>query len=813
MSQVSTCSTGGAADVTLVAGLGATAVRRQKTGGGIAAALMAKMGYKEGRGLGKEEQGIIDPLRASEQKGRRGLGFTLADVVVSDDLKWSEEQEKKYVSVEEEVVWMPEPVDPPPTDQLMLRDWITRGPRPVRMEEQTEFCDPEVVENVCLCKSVFDRLSNQELRSSRSGSNPFETIGKVFFQNRAALKMANMDARFDMMFTDPKNEKGQSLLESKDLLYFADICAGPGGFSEYVLWRKKWEARGFGFTLTGPNNFKLDEFLAASTETFEPHYGSDAVDGNGDIYDPQNLIAFRNFVLENSGNGVHFVMADGGFSVEGQENNQEILSKRLYLCQFLCALGILKTGGHFVCKLFDCFTSFSVGLIYLMYQCFDHVCIFKPNTSRPANSERYLICKSKKSGTSTVENHLFLLNCMLDAVDKKQTEASDDIIEIIPLDVLKKDSAFFDYMTKSNADMGRRQILFLTKVKAFAEDPSLTEPLQNEIRRKCLKEWGVPEQIRTVPPKVSAVTKFRELMQIPAKLNEEIFQTKPTNLTRNCLKSLQHHNSFRGIILSEDPVNPSGTSRMRGFILSLAKYDAHFWDLSPGMVFTQLANMKLNLPPGTLLYVEQVYEMMREGRGQKKVLMVHVIDALFLGDMDVRHKELSARLLLADKLIRAVRKPTVPGLTTMRVKQLFDLTDLEAVFTDDLEMREFKSGNCKFRLAYNSEDKTKEKNDVKYVEVSGLLIVPLVTHRYLICWSKSRRQQYYFEKATGKSEFSPPPGVFASVMDCFKHSFFWKWESNGRNTKDGIVSTDIADPDILDRDSFRRFFLSIKTGP
>ena len=36
-----------------------------------------------------------------------------------------------------------------------------------------------------------------------------------------------------------------------DILYFADICAGPGGFSEYVFWRKKWHAKGFGFTLKG----------------------------------------------------------------------------------------------------------------------------------------------------------------------------------------------------------------------------------------------------------------------------------------------------------------------------------------------------------------------------------------------------------------------------------------------------------------------------------------------------------------------------------------------------------------------------------
>lgn len=58
-----------------------------------------------------------------------------------------------------------------------------------------------------------------------------------------------------------------------ELLYFADVCAGPGGFSEYVLWRKKWESKGFGFTLKGPNDFKLEDFFAGPPETFEPHYG------------------------------------------------------------------------------------------------------------------------------------------------------------------------------------------------------------------------------------------------------------------------------------------------------------------------------------------------------------------------------------------------------------------------------------------------------------------------------------------------------------------------------------------------------------
>lgn len=33
-----------------------------------------------------------------------------------------------------------------------------------------------------------------------------------------------------------------------------------------------------------------------------------------------------------------------GFSVEGQENIQEVLTKQLVLCQYVCALSILRIG-------------------------------------------------------------------------------------------------------------------------------------------------------------------------------------------------------------------------------------------------------------------------------------------------------------------------------------------------------------------------------------------------------------------------------------------------------------------------------------
>ena len=109
--------------------------------------------------------------------------------------------------------------------------------------------------------------------------------------------------------------------------------------------------------------------------------------------DLKQQILFTHVVYERSYVTVYFHWNDDvffvqGFSVAGQENLQEVLTKRLVLCQFLCALSILRKGGYFLCKTFDLFTPFSIGLVYLLYRAFDHVCIHKPVTSRPANSER-----------------------------------------------------------------------------------------------------------------------------------------------------------------------------------------------------------------------------------------------------------------------------------------------------------------------------------------------------------------------------------------------------------------------------------------
>lgn len=51
---------------------------------------------------------------------------------------------------------------------------------------------------------------------------------------------------------------------------------------------------------------------ATAVETITIYAGVNGYDGDGDITKPQNLIAFKEYVMsQTEGRGVHFVMADG----------------------------------------------------------------------------------------------------------------------------------------------------------------------------------------------------------------------------------------------------------------------------------------------------------------------------------------------------------------------------------------------------------------------------------------------------------------------------------------------------------------------
>lgn len=736
---------------------------------GVAKNLMEKMGYKAGEGLGKHGQGRTQIIEASKQRGRRGLGLKIKGLEPTNN-EWQSGEE--HITVDEEVLWLPEcTLDPPNIKDL--RKWLREGEKKLSIDDETEFCDANILKNVIGLKSVFDELEPEEMRKARTRSNPFETIRGVIFQNRAAMKMANMDAIFDFMFTAPKDEEGKPLVREDELLYFADICAGPGGFSEYILWRKKWHCKGFGFTLRGMNDFKLGEFFSGPPETFEPHYGVNGREGDGDIFKPDNLREFRRFVLENTDKkGIHFVMADGGFSVEGQENIQEILSKQLYLCQFLCALSILQINGHFVCKVFDIFTPFSVGLIYLLYRAFKKVCIHKPNTSRPANSERYVICKWKREGTKDIEDYMFEVNCQLASLGK-----NEDIVEVVPLSILREDEDFYNYVVESNNRLGEWQVVGLAKIKAFAQNTDLYESRQSDLRKECLAKWKIPDKMRSAPARPDPNAKFRELLSGDS---VDYMSHRAEELNLDNLNAIQGVHDYHCIISSIGANQKSD----RGFFLGLGRSHIYKWDGLSSTPSWNKVDFMLELPADTLIYGEVVQELKGESRAQRKITAIHVIDVLYIGGENFRHYSFKDRIKQAERLVKAVYKPSRNDHVPIRAKEIYKLTQIDDIF-ERLQMTLVKGSSNNRRLCYRM------PNNHHFLP-NGVFLIKTVQDPWTVAMSKKNNCSYRFNKKTNKSSYDWPEGSIANFKSCFTNRFFWSWEEgvkllDGQDARDGKV--------------------------
>ena len=136
-----------------------------------------------------------------------------------------------------------------------------------------------------------------------------------------------------------------------------------------------------------------------------------------------------------------------------------------------------------MCKVFDLFSDFNVGLCYILFQNFESFGILKPISSRPANSERYIICKGLRGRKPAVVKYLLEVNTKL---SQKQ-----NVTSVIDQESLESDQDyqdFIEYITASNILIGQRQIKFLKKIKQAVEDQYLDiKKNQQDIRKRCLE--------------------------------------------------------------------------------------------------------------------------------------------------------------------------------------------------------------------------------------------------------------------------------------------------------------------------------------
>lgn len=236
-------------------------------------------------------------------------------------------------------------------------------------------------------RSKLDHVDKRLLRKCRDELWPDPPRPAFFsFTNRAATKLHQLNQILN-----------ECIVNKQQTRCFVDLCGGPGGFTEYTLINSHKEAKGFGITLKEKNDNKVPP-----SSRFLMCYGAD---GTGNICNPHNIRHFVNLIARET-KSVDLVLADGAFDTQGQENQQELLHSHLILAEILVAC--LLRPKIFVCKFFDCFTPVTRSFLYFLCDHFVSVQIEKPQHSRPANSERYVVCKENCSAlTKTEEDFLF----------------------------------------------------------------------------------------------------------------------------------------------------------------------------------------------------------------------------------------------------------------------------------------------------------------------------------------------------------------------------------------------------------------------
>lgn len=213
----------------------------------------------------------------------------------------------------------------------------------------------------------------------------------------------------------------------------ACLAEGPGGFIEAIYnFINKYQSQDilkkieiYGITLqtdskTVPNWKKMMNSKVMSSDCLNVYYGN--------LY---NIDDLKEYAAKFKDNPADIITADGGFDYSSDFDNQEQQFFRLIFCEIVCALSIQKNGGKFICKIVDIFSIFTIKLIALLKKYYTEVHIYKPLTSRPANSEKYIVAIGFIGISQNIIDELYnaVISWTNDVVDISGVEVSNELVK------------------------------------------------------------------------------------------------------------------------------------------------------------------------------------------------------------------------------------------------------------------------------------------------------------------------------------------------------------------------------------------------
>jgi cap1 methyltransferase len=324
----------------------------------------------------------------------------------------------------------------------------------------------------------YKKLTN-EYELIFSSPNTSQNISKYTPVSRSFFKLWEIlhDFKGDV-FTWKKN---------MNTLFLAE---GPGGFAEaFIKFRHDYFAEVaeddeyYGMTLKS-NNKNIPDWKYKHPK-LQVTYGCD---GTGSLYSSDNIDALVEMVGSNS---VDLVTADGGFDFSADFNNQEEMALHLFICEIYTALRVQAIDGTLIIKLYDIFTPATIKLVNLLNSCYKRLIMFKPLTSRPANSEKYLICKGFHGGEHCLRVFRELSKLSLESVG--YTQNVTDILKDVDINTnVTRNLVLFNSFYIS------RQILYIQKtieyIKKFIGHGDIKRIIDGHVCKvqKWCEKYNIP---------------------------------------------------------------------------------------------------------------------------------------------------------------------------------------------------------------------------------------------------------------------------------------------------------------------------------
>jgi hypothetical protein len=180
--------------------------------------------------------------------------------------------------------------------------------------------------------------------------------------------------------------------------------------------------------------------------------------------------------------GATLATGDAGTDVSEDYSNQEKSTALLNYGQVLAAILSLAPDGHLVTKQYTFMSQFNRSLIALVSYLFDEAYVVKPVTSRPANSEIYIVGKYFRGISPELTNKL-LVRC--EFYGTRGLSPTDEFPLFDPADFKEIDEVLLEATKVIHYE---QQIDFLNEIDLLYKNPSIPRDFR-KIANSVNQEW------------------------------------------------------------------------------------------------------------------------------------------------------------------------------------------------------------------------------------------------------------------------------------------------------------------------------------